>query len=96
MALYNSQVRIMCLAKKHKVLASITTQDFLKLTVAQAEEIVHRAHEVRLEVLIVYRQMNELFDELVKAKMSPSQVLPHTMIMHTYREFTDRRAEKLF
>jgi hypothetical protein len=57
MALYNSQVRIMCLARKHKVLARVTTQEFLKLTVAQAEELVHRAHEVRLEVLIVYRQM---------------------------------------
>jgi len=62
MALYNAQVRIMCLAKKHKVLASVTTQEFLKLTVAQAEELVHWAHEVRLEVLIAYRQMNELFD----------------------------------
>ena len=63
---------------------------------AQAEELVHRAHEVRLEVLIAYRQMNELYDQLVKAKLSPNQVLPHTVIMHTYREFTDSRAEKLF
>ena len=55
MALYNAQVRIMCLAKKRKVLASVATQDFLKLTVAQAEELVHRAHEVRLEVLIAFR-----------------------------------------
>lgn len=96
MALYNTQVRIMCLAKKHKVLARVTTQEFLKLTVFQAEELVHRAYEVRLEVLIAYRQMNELYDQLVKVKLFPNQVLPHTVIMHTYREFTDSRAEKLF
>jgi hypothetical protein len=64
--------------------------------VAQAEELVHLAHEVRLEVLITYRQMNELFDQLVKAKLSPNQVLPHTVIKHVYREFTDSRADKLF
>lgn len=96
MALYNTQVRIMCLAKKHKVLASVTTHDFLKLTVRQAEELVHRAQQVRLEVLIAYRQMNELFDQLVKSKLFPHQVMPHTVIMHTYQEFTDSWAEKLF
>jgi hypothetical protein len=71
MALYNAQLRIMFLAKKHKVLARVTAQEFMKLTVAQAEELVHRAHEVRLEVLIVYRQMKELYDQLVKSKLFP-------------------------
>ena len=46
--------------------------------------------------MIAYRQINELFDELVKAKLSPNQVFPHTTIKHVYREFTDGRAEKLF
>jgi hypothetical protein len=96
MALYNAQFRIMCLAKKHKILARVSTQDFMKLTVPQAEELVHRAHEVRLEVLILYRQMNELFDELVKTKLSPNQVFPHITIKHVYREFTESRADKLF
>jgi len=86
----------MCLAKKHKVLARVTTQLFLKLTVAQAEEIVHRSHEVRLEVLIAYRQMNELYDQLVKANLYPNQVIPLSVIMHKYRKFTDSRSEKLF
>ena len=63
---------------------------------AQAEELVHLAHEVRLEVLITYRQMNELFDQLVKEKLAPNQVLPHTVIKHVYRELTDSRADKLF
>ena len=67
MALYNSQVRIMQLVKKHREIAGLTMQDFLRFTVAQAEEAVFRAQKVRLEVLIVYRQMNRLYDELVKS-----------------------------
>jgi hypothetical protein len=55
MALYNSQVQIMQLVKKHREIAGLTMQDFLKFTVAQAEETVFRAQQVRLEFLIVYR-----------------------------------------
>jgi hypothetical protein len=54
------------------------------------------AHEVRLEVLITFRQMNELFDKLVKEKQAPNQVLPLTAIKHWYRELTDSRGDKLF
>ena len=96
MALYNSQVRIMLLVKRHREISGLTEQDFARFTVAQAEEVVHRAHEVRLEVLIAYRQINRLYDELIKSKLAINQVLPQFMIGHAYREFTESRADKLY
>jgi hypothetical protein len=86
----------MQLVKKHREIAGLTMQDFLRFTVAQAEEAVFRAQKVRLEVLIVYRQMNRLYDELVKSQLTSNQVLPQFMIKHVYHELTESRADKLF
>ena len=39
--------------------------------------------------------MNELFNQLVKAKLSPNHVLSHNVIMHVPWKLTDSRADKL-